>query len=160
MIIKTLTIVFVGLFIFKQAKPQDNQQKAQGLVFKYISNKPNLKSNQNINFSKIEVLRSSFVNAKQYKNLVHKIDSLKLLGRKIDARIPKLKTTAEINQAKKDSKHLSDQLVAGSNELIDFMAGYKGAQIGWFIKSNYPGKTEKKKIFYLNRELTKVDSVK
>ncbi|MVN22013.1 hypothetical protein [Mucilaginibacter arboris] len=153
-------LFFLNILTFYSAHAQSNQQKAQGLIIKYLSSKSNLKSNANINFSPIEVLRSSFADTKQYKNLLHKIDTLKLEGRKIDARIPKLKTTAEINQSKKDSKNLSDQLVATSDQLIDFMTAYKGKPVGWMIKTTYRHNTLRKKRFYLNQELTKVDSVR
>lgn len=157
MLKKTPAILIVYLLLFSCcAYSQSNQQKAQELVSSYIS----LKSGQNINFNPVQVSRSSYADTKQYKNFVHKVDSLEVVGRKIDARIPKLKTTAEINQSKKDSKNLSNQLVATSNQMIDFMTEYKGQQIGWIIKASYRTKKLVRKKFYLNMELTKVDSVK
>lgn len=154
-----LTLFFFSLFL-ASVYAQSNQQKAQALVIKQLNKKSNFKSNQNIKFNTLEVLKSSFADTKQYKNYQHQIDSLKLEGRKIDARIPKMKTSAEINQAKKDSKRLSNQLVTVSDELIDFMTSYKGQQIGWMIKVATSTKNSSKKTYYLNMELTKVDLIR
>ena len=157
---KVLLTIFFCLLFFITVQAQSNQQKAQVLVVKYLNNKSNLKTSQNIKFSSLAVLRSSFADTKPYKNYQHQIDSLKSEGRKIDARIPKMKTTAEIDRAKKDSKQLSNQLVTVSDELIDFMTTYKGRQIGWMIKATLSTKNSRKKTFYLNQELSRVDSVR
>ncbi len=164
--LKILPFLLLYVFFSISVKAQSKQEKAQALVNQYLNKKENFTSRQNIKFNPIQVLGSSFSNTKQYKIFTHKIDSLKLEGRKIDARIPKMKTTAELNQAKKDSKYLSDQLVTTSDRMIEFMTEYKGTQTGWMIKSAYRTKTSlgnlktvRKKI-YLNLGLTKVDSVK
>jgi hypothetical protein len=150
-----LIIVFFGL-LSVSVYAQTNQQKAQELVTNHFPNS----SIQSINFGQLVALRSSYADTKIYKNYLRKIDSLKLEGRKIDARIPKLKTTSEINLAKKDSKSLSNQLVSTSNRLIDFMTEYKGQQTGWIMKTSYGNKTTRKKRYFLDQELTKVDSVR
>lgn len=152
---KALLLIFLYPIYSMPVYVQSNQQKAQELASSYLSNK----AGQNIKFSAVKVLRSSFAETRQYKILIQKIDSLKLEGRKIDARIPKMKTTAEISQAKKDSKSLSNQLVATSDQLLDFMTKYKGPQTGWIIKSVPANKNIARKTFYLNLELTKVDSL-
>lgn len=157
---KYLLAILSYLFVSLYAYSQSNQQKAQELVTKYFNSNSRFKSSQILKFNPIEVLRSSFENTKLYKNFAYKIDSLTIVGRKIDARIPKLKTTAEITQSKKDSKNLSNQLVATSDAMIDYMTEYKGPQIGWILKTVYHDKTIRKKKFYLNQELTKVDSIK
>ncbi|RYE31648.1 MAG: hypothetical protein EOP42_10320 [Sphingobacteriaceae bacterium] len=157
---KALLFIIFYQLVSVSAYSQSNQQKAQNLVTKYISSKYNLKSNQNLKFNPIEISRSSYADTKQYKNYVYKIDSLKLEARKIDARFAKLKTTAEINQSKKDSKNLSNQLVATSDVMIDFMTTYKGQQIGWLLKMVSGNKIISKKRFYLNMDLTEVSSVK
>lgn len=157
--LKTVSLLFC-LLVSTLCYSQSNQEKAQILVTNYLENKFNSNSNSDLKFSAIEVSKSSYTDTKNYKNFQHKIDSLKLEGRKIDARIPKMKTDAEINQAKKDSKHLSNQLVATSDEMIDFMTEYKGIPVGWILKTSSQNKKGKKKIFYLNKDLTKITAVK
>ncbi len=158
---KLLPIIVFYLLVSNSIQAQPNQQKAEGLVINYIKNKTN-KSNfdPSLKFNPIQVLRSSFSETTQYKVYQHKIDSLKIAGRKIDAKIAMMKTTAELDQAKKESYKLSHELVATSDQLIEFMTTYKGNQIGWMIKNVYRNKTVRKKTFYLNFELTKVDSVR
>lgn len=157
---KRIVPIICCLLIPPFAQAQSNQEKAQGLAVGYLAGKSNLKSNPNIKFNPIRVSRSSYADTKQYKNYLHKIDSLKIAGRRIDARIAKMKTTAELSQAKKDSNRLSHELVATSDALIDFMTGYKGNQNGWQIQSISQNRSRRKKTFYLNLELTKVDSVR
>ncbi len=157
---KRIVPIICCLLIPPLAQAQSNQEKAQGLAVSYLAGKSNLKSNPNIKFNPIRVSRSSYADTKQYKNYLHKIDSLKIAGRRIDARIAKMKTTAELSQAKKDSNRLSHELVATSDALIDFMTGYKGNQNGWQIQSISQNRSRRKKTFYLNQELTKVDSVR
>ncbi len=158
---KFLAIIIFFILIYNPIQAQSNQQKAVDLVTNYIKNKTNKsKYNPSFKFNPIQVLRSSFADTKQYKVYQHKIDSLKIAGRKIDARIAKMKTTAELDQAKKESYKLSHELVATSDQLIEFMTTYKGNQIGWMIKNVYRNKTVRNKTFYLNFELTKVDSVR
>lgn len=153
-------IVVINLLASAQNFAQTNQQKAQDLVVSYLKNRSKLKSKQNIKFDRIEILRSSFTDTKPYKNYQHKIDSLKVAGRKIDARIAKMKTAAELNQAKKDSNWLSRELVATSDELIEFMTSYKGKPVGWQIRIANSSRLRSKKNYYINQELTKIDSVK
>lgn len=153
---KTLLLIILSILNSAVIYAQSDQEKAQQLVKNYL-NRKNLKV-KNISFSSIQVLRSSFSNTKQYKNYQDKIDSLKLAGRRIDARIAKMKTTAELNQAKKDSNRLSHELVATSDELIDFMTAYKGNPVGWQIKANVSKRS--RKTFYFNQELTQIDSVR
>jgi len=157
---KRIVPIICCLLIPPLAQAQSNQEKAQGLAVSYLAGKSNLKSNPNIKFNPIRVSRSSYADTKQYKNYLHKIDSLKIAGRRIDARIAKMKTTAELSQAKKDSNRLSHELVATSDALIDFMTGYKGNQNGWQVQSISQNRSRRKKTFYLNQELTKVDSVR
>ncbi|MGI4021076.1 MAG: hypothetical protein ACRYFA_06190 [Janthinobacterium lividum] len=157
---KYLPIILSYLLVSSFAYSQSNQQKAQDLVSKYLSSKSNYKSSQILKFSPIEVLRSSYADTKQYKSYLHKVDSLKLEARKIDIRFAKLRTTAEIDQSKRDSKNLSNQLVATSDAMINFMTEYKGPQVGWILKPIYRNKTMRNKKFYLNLDLTKVDLVK
>ncbi|MGI4729247.1 MAG: hypothetical protein ACRYGB_11800 [Janthinobacterium lividum] len=157
--IKTALLLFIFFLISVTSYSQSNQQKAQILVKNYIAGYTKLNTNTNVKLGNIVVLKSSYSDTKQYKNFQHKIDSLKLEGRKIDAKIPKMKTTEEIDQAKKDSKNLSNQLVTVSDKLIDFMTSYKSLPIGWIMKASYPNK-KKTKTFYLDKELTKVTSVK
>lgn len=161
---KTLPIIFFYIIGLTSARAQSNQEKAQELISNYLGSKTNtLNTGTNIKFNPVKVLRSSFSDTKPYRNLTRKVDSLKIEGKRIDARIPKMKTTAELNQAKKDSKHLSDALVATSDELIDFMTSYKGQQTGWIIKpvkSIKINPAKRIKTFYLDKELTKVDSAK
>lgn len=157
--IKTASILFCLLFsTFSYA--QTNQAKAEKLVNDYLKNTSKLKVDPNLKFSTINALKNSYSDTKTYKNFQHKIDSLKLEGRKIDARIPKMKTEAEINQSKKDSKQLSNQLVATSDQMIDFMTQYKTTQVGWTIKAFNQNGSKSKRTFFLNKELTKVIQVK
>lgn len=155
---KSLSAIFFCLLVSNFARAQSNQEKAQELSGDYLTKTSNFKSN--LKFNAIQVLRGSFSDTKKYKILVYKIDSLKKEGRRIDARIARLKTAAELNQSKKDSKHLSNELVATSDQLIDFMTQYKGPQTGWTIKPVSRNKSSSKKTFYLNLALTKVDSVR
>jgi hypothetical protein len=155
-----LSVILFCLCVSSAAYSQTNQQKAQDLVSSYVNSKLNKPFSQNLKFSQIEILRSSYADTKQYKQFVYKIDCLKTIGRKIDARIPKLKTAAEISQSKKDSKNLSNQLVAVSDEMINFMTAYKGPQVGWKIKTTNQNQLQKKNRFFLNLDLTKVDSVR
>jgi hypothetical protein len=155
-----LFVILFCCFVSSIAYSQTTQQKAQELVSSYMHSKLNLPANQNVKINPIEVLRSSYADTKSYKNYLHKIDSLKLEARKIDARFAKLKTTTEINQSKKDSKNLSNQLVAVSDEMINFMTAYKGSQVGWKVKTSYQNQPQKKNRFFLNLDLTKVDSVR
>lgn len=152
--------IIINLFTSAQNFAQTNQQKAQDLVVSYIKNRSKSKNNLKIKFNRIEILRSSFADTKQYKNYQQKIDSLKVAGRKIDARIAKMKTTAELNQAKKDSDRLSHELVSTSDKLIEFMTSYKGKPVGWQIRIANTKRLRVKKHYYINQELTKVDSVK
>ena len=153
-------VVFLLLFTLS-AQAQTEQKKAEGLIGQYILNKTkNTSNNTSIKFSPVEVLRSAFEKTQLYKNLLHKVDSLKIEGKRIDARIAKMKTAAELNQAKKDSYRLSKELSVASDHLIDFITTYKGQQTGWMVKTIYRNKTVRKKTFYLNKELTKVDSVR
>lgn len=156
-------IKIVPLLIFCLVIPfisfsQSKQEKAQALIKNYIADHSNLHINQTTKLSALESLNSSYADTRTYKNYQHKIDSLKLEGRKIDARIVKMKTDAEINQAKKDSKHLSNQLVATSDAMIDFMTTFKSIPSGWQIMARTQHK--KSRIFYLDKELTKVTSVR
>lgn len=157
--IKTVLLLLICLSISVVSFSQSNQEKAQTLVQKYLADHSKYNSTTDPKFSNITVLKSSYADTKNYKNFQHKIDSLKLEGRKIDAKIPKLKTTLEIDQAKKDSKSLSNQLVATSDQLINFMTEYKGMQIGWTIKTTNPS-TKKLRTFYIDRELTRVTAVR
>lgn len=157
--IKTVLFLLSCLVIPIVSFSQSNQEKAQLLVKIYVENHSGSHLNTTLKFSTIKSLGSSYVDTKTYKNYQHKIDSLKLEGRKIDARIVNMKTDAEINQAKKDSKHLSNQLVAISDDMIGFMTTYKSTPIGWQINVNTPGK-RKSKIYYLNKELTTVTLVR
>ncbi len=153
---KTLLLIILSILNSAVIYAQYDQEKAQQLVKNYL-NRKSLKV-KSTSFSSIQVLRSSFSNTKQYKNYQDKIDSLKLAGRRIDARIAKMKTTAELNQAKKDSNRLSHELVATSDELIDFMTAYKGNPVGWQIKANVSKRS--RKTFYFNHELMQIDSVR
>lgn len=153
-------IVFLLIAILS-VQAQTEQKKAEGLVRQYISNEiKNASNDASIKFNPIKALRSPFENTKLYKNMLHKVDSLKIEGKRIDARIAKMKTTSELNQAKKDSYRLSKELTSASDYLIDYITTYKGQQTGWVLKTVYRNKTVKKKNFYLNQELTKVDSVR
>lgn len=157
--IKTVLLLLSYLIIPIVSFSQSNQEKAQLLVKTYVENHYNPHTNAALKFYAIKSLSSSYVDTKTYKNYQHKIDSLKLEGRKIDARIVNMKTDAEINQAKKDSKRLSNQLVAISDDMINFMTTFKSTPIGWQINTNTPGK-RKSKVYYLNKELTKVTLVR
>lgn len=164
---KTGLTIFIYLIVLYSAQAQGNQEKAQELVRQYLDNKKKqVGSNPLIKFNSLVVLRSSFADTKTYKYKLYKVDSLKKEGRRIDARIARMKTTAELNQAKKDSYRLSSELTNTSNQLIDFMTSYKGTQTGWLIKSAYRNKNTQgtfhntRKTFYLNEALTKVDSVR
>lgn len=156
--IKTVSLAAIFLLISAISYSQSNQEKAQTLVKNYIADHPAANSTK-VKLGQAQVLKSSYTDTKQYKRFQRTIDSLKLEGRKIDAKIPKLKTSAEIDQAKKDSKKLSDQLVAVSDQLIDFMTEYKSVQDGWTIKSFNPNK-KKNHTYYLDKALTKVTLVK
>ncbi|RYE29651.1 MAG: hypothetical protein EOP42_13880 [Sphingobacteriaceae bacterium] len=155
--IKTASILTILLLVNTISYSQSTQQKAQLLVKNYLTNHAANGLNTNFKLSNIRVLTSSYTDTKQYKNYQHKIDSLKLEGRKIDAKIPKLKTEMELDQAKRDSKNLSNQLVTVSDQMIDFMTAYKSKPIGWTVKSISKNKT---KTFYLDEALTKITSVK
>ncbi|RYY08160.1 MAG: hypothetical protein EOP43_00885 [Sphingobacteriaceae bacterium] len=157
--IKTVLPLLLYLLVPAISFSQSNQEKAQTLVKSYAKNHSESPASNALKFSSVQSLNSSYADTKTYKNYQHKIDSLKLEGRKIDARIVKMKTDAEINQAKKDSKNLSNQLVATSDAMIDFMTHFKSTPTGWQIKSNIPGK-RKSKIYFLNKQLTQVTSVK
>lgn len=155
-------ILFLSLSFFS-VYAQSQQAKAEDLVKKYLESKSKNKSNyQNLRFSKLAILRSSYEDTQTYKMLLYKVDSLKTEGKKIDAKIAKMKTAAELNKAKKDSYQLSHEMIIASNKLIDFMTEYKGSPKGWYIspirnqKSNY---SISKKVFYLNQQLSKIDSV-
>ena len=159
-------IVFLLIFVLS-VQAQTEQKKAEGLIGQYFLNKTkNTSNNTNIKFSEIKALRSPFENTKSYKDLMHKVDSLKIEGKRIDARIATMKTTAELNQAKKDSYRLSKELSISSDHLIDFISTYKGQQTGWILKTRYPIKTKRgtyssiQKTFYLNKDLTLIDSAK
>ncbi len=157
--IKTVPLLLFCFIIPVAAFCQSDQEKAQMLVKTYLENHSNLHLRNNLKFSAITSLKSSYTDTKTYQNYQHKIDSLELEGRKIDARIVKMKTEAEINQAKKDSKHLSDQLATTSDAMIEFMTTFKSKPIGWQIKSAAYGQ-RKNRTYNLNKELTKVTSVK
>ncbi|MEX8549413.1 MAG: hypothetical protein V5804_17565 [Mucilaginibacter sp.] len=159
-------VVFQLIFVLN-VQAQTEQKKAEGLVEQYLLNKTKNTSNHtSIKFNPIKALRSAFESTTLYKNLLHKVDSLKIEGKRIDARIAKMKTTAELNQAKKDSYRLSKELSVASDHLIDFISTYKGQQTGWILKTRYPIKTKRgtyssiQKTFYLNKDLTLIDSAK
>ncbi len=158
--IKTAFVLFFCLTFSIFSYAQTNQAKAEKLVNDYLNNMPKLMVTSNLKFSTVHALKNSYSDTKTYKNFQRKIDSLKLEGRKIDARIPKMKTDAEINQSKKDSKQLSNHLVATSDQMIDFMTQYKTTPIGWTIKAFNQNGSKSKKTFFLNKELTKVIQVK
>lgn len=158
--IKTASALLLFTLFSAFSYSQTNQEKAEKLATEYLKNTFKLKVNSNLKFSTINTLKNSYSDTKTYKNFIRKIDSLKLEGRKIDARIPKMKTDAEINQSKKDSKQLSNQLVATSDQMIDYMTQYKTTQVGWIINVFNSNASKNKKTFYLNKELTKVDRVK
>ncbi len=168
MAVKEAYYLFVFLLIFTvSVQAQTEQKKAEGLVGYYLFNKTKNPSNAaSFKFNPIKALRSPFENTKLYKNLLHKVDSLKIEGKRIDARIAKMKTTAELMQAKKDSYRLSKELTTASDDLIDYITTYKGQQTGWILKTCYPIKNKrgvyssKQKTFYLNKELTQVDSAR
>ena len=157
--IKTVPFLIIFLVTPFVSFSQADRQKAQLLVKNYIASHSKYGFNPHIKLSAPQVLKTSYVDTKTYKNYQHKIDSLKLEGRKIDARIVKMKTDAEINQAKKDSKHLSNQLVTTSDAMIDFMTSFKTAQTGWLIKA-YGFDKSKSRYYYLDKELTKVTLIK
>ena len=168
MAVKEAYCLFVFLLIFTvSSQAQTEQKKAEGLVGSYLFNQTKNTSNAaSFKFNPIKALRSPFENTKLYKNLLHKVDSLKIEGKRIDARIAKMKTTAALTQAKKDSYRLSKELTSASDNLIDYITTYKGQQIGWILKTRYPIKNKRgvysyiQKTFYLNKELTQVDSAR
>lgn len=158
---KLIPILLLYLFISNPIQSQSNQQKAEDVVLNYVKNKTKRsRFNPSLKLNPIQVLRSPFSDTKQYKVYQHRIDSLKIAGRKIDARIAKMKTTSKLDQAKKESNKLSKELVATSEQLIEFMTSYKGPQIGWTIKPVKGTSNKIRKTFYLDKELIKVDSVR
>ena len=166
MIIKRAYCLIVFLLVLVvSVQAQTEQKKAEGLVGQFILSKSKT-NDASIKFSQIKVLRSPFETTKLYKNLLHKVDSLKIEGKRIDARIAKMKTTSELTQAKKDSYRLSKELTSASDNLINYITTYKGQQTGWILKTRYPIKNKRgtyssiQKTFYLNKELTQVDSAR
>jgi hypothetical protein len=167
-IVKNVLLVLLCNVIFVPAiKAQTNQVKAEQIVKQYLSrNLQSVAVSQNIKFHPIQVLRSSFEETDGYKDLLQKVDNLKIEGTRIDARIAKMKTKAELNKAEKDSEHLSKELIAASDKLVRFMTSYKGGQIGWLLKASNSVKSKNRnsgivtKTFFLNQELSHVDSAK
>lgn len=162
---KIFSIFIFSALVYCSAYSQSSQSKAETLIGKYFQGKYKKSYKPgDYKFSQLAVLRSSYDDTKPYQSLLHKVDSLKWEGKKIDAHIAKMKTTTELNAAKKDSHRLSQEMVATSDKLINYMTEYKGKPVGWRLTTTQVAQNRKrvrdgdKKVFFLNEQISKIDS--